>query len=150
MQAWTTSIEPDPAARTAFAHPLPRIAAGQWLAKHGATAMIDLSDGLGGDAAHVAAASGVQLLIELERLPLHASVVAAACHIGESPELFAATAGEDYELLVTLPSAFIGAADFTRDCALSLTRVGTVTEGAGLHATLGGVPQPVHGFRHAL
>jgi len=150
LQAWTTSMEPDRAARAAFAHPVPRIAAAQWLASHGATAMIDLSDGLGGDAAHIAAASDVQLVIELERLPLHPSVAAAARHIGESPELFAATAGEDYELLVTLPPGFAGAADFTRDCALPLTRVGTVTEGAGLHATRGGVVQSVHGFRHAL
>jgi len=50
LQAWTTSMEPDAEARRAFAHPMPRIAAAQWLAQHGATAMMDLSDGLGGDA----------------------------------------------------------------------------------------------------
>src|ERR1019366_6207245 len=113
-QAWTTSIEPDPAARVAFAHPVPRIGVAQWLAAHGATAMMDLSDGLGGDAEHLAAASGVQLQIELERLPLHASVAPAAHRIGEPPELFGAIAGEDYELLVTLPGGFAGAEDLAR------------------------------------
>lgn len=150
LQAWTTAMAPDPASRSVFAHPVPRIAAGKWLAAHGATAMIDLSDGLGGDASHLAAASGVRIDIELERLPLHPSVTAAARHIGEAPELFAATAGEDYELLVTLPPTFSSAADFTRDCGLALTRVGTVAVGADLCATLAGVVQSVHGFRHAV
>jgi thiamine-monophosphate kinase len=150
LQAWTTAVAPDAASRSAFAHPVPRIAAGQWLAAHGATAMIDLSDGLGGDAAHLAAASRVRIELELERLPLHSSVVAAARHIGEAPEIFAATAGEDYELLVTLPPGFAEVAGFTRDCGLALTRIGTVATGADLHATLSGVVQSVHGFRHAV
>ena len=82
LQAWTTSIEPDPDARRIFAHPVPRIDAAQWLAAHGATALMDLSDGLGGDAEHLAVASGVQCEIELERLPLHAigALAAARAH----------------------------------------------------------------------
>jgi thiamine-monophosphate kinase len=150
LQAWTTSIEPDPEARRVFAHPIPRIGAARWLAARGATALIDLSDGLGGDAEHLAMASGVQLRIELERLPLHGSVASAARHIDEPPELFAATAGEDYELLVTLPGGFDGAAEFLRVHGIALTRVGTVGPGIGVHATLLGKERPVHGFRHAV
>ena len=150
LQAWTTGMEPDPEARDAFAHPVPRIAAAQWLASRGATAMMDLSDGLGGDAGHLSAASGVQLQLELDRLPLHPSVRSAALHIGEPPELFAATAGEDYKLLVTLPARFNAAEEFARDHGVALTRIGTVAAGAGVRATLGGRVRSVHGFRHAV
>src|SRR3989475_9520929 len=52
-----------------YAAPEPRITAGRWLAGHGAVAMIDVSDGLVADAGHLAAASGVRLDIELERIP---------------------------------------------------------------------------------
>ena len=150
LQAWATSMDPDDDARRVFAHPVPRIAAAQWLAARGATAMMDLSDGLGGDAEHLAAASGVALQIELEKLPLHPSVAAAARHLGEEPELFAARAGEDYELLVTLPGDFGRAAAFVAETGLPLMRIGTVVTGAGVRATLGGVNQSVHGFRHAV
>jgi len=150
LQAWTASIEPDADARRAFAHPLPRIAAATWLAEHGATAMMDLSDGLGGDAEHLAAASGVQLQVELECLPLHGSVAAAAHRIGEAPELFAARAGEDYELLVTMPGGFTDAAGFASANGIALTRIGAVAGGRGVRATRDGNVHAVQGFRHAV
>jgi thiamine-monophosphate kinase len=71
----------------------PRLAEG--LALRGvASAMIDLSDGIGSDAARLADASGCGALVELERLPL-----AAGADIRQ-----AAAGGEDYELLAALPA----------------------------------------------
>ena len=55
VESWNAGATPDDASREAFAHPVPRIEAGIWLAEHGATAMMDVSDGLGGDAQATAA-----------------------------------------------------------------------------------------------
>ena len=59
----------DPFVARRYDDPEPRLSAGMWLAAHGATAMIDISDGLAADAGHLAAASGVAVEIQLEQLP---------------------------------------------------------------------------------
>ena len=57
--------------------------------------MIDLSDGLGGDTWHLAAASGLALEIDLNAIPIATEVAEEAAGLGVPPEQFAAEGGED-------------------------------------------------------
>lgn len=150
LEAWRRGETPVEQARRAFARPEPRIAAGRWLAEHGAHAMIDLSDGLGADAGHLAAASGVRIDLALEQVPVAGATVAEARRAGVSVQQFAAEGGEDYELLVALPAAFgrDDALAFARATGLALTRVGAARRGNGVHATLAGRPLALAGYDH--
>jgi thiamine-monophosphate kinase len=109
--------------RNRYACPEPRIAAGQWLAHHGATAMIDISDGLGSDAQHLSAASGVGIEINLERIPCWDGIEAMA----------AIASGEEFELLVTMPPTFgdASASAFRGDTGIELSRIGTCLRSTG-------------------
>jgi thiamine-monophosphate kinase len=106
---------PLPEHRARFARPTPRIREALWLASHGATAAIDISDGLISDAGHLAAASGADVCIELEAIPV----------VSGASALDAAKSGEEYELAVT-SRARIDEHAFAREFGVPLTRVGTV------------------------
>jgi thiamine-monophosphate kinase len=150
LTTWQAGRPPAPAARRAFARPEPRVAAGQWLAGHGAKALIDLSDGLAGDADHLAAASEVAIELELERIPWHGAVPDAAAASNTPPAVFAALGGEDYELLAALPGEFgeADAAGLERELGLPLTRVGRVGRGSGIRCTLQGRELTLRGYDH--
>ena len=150
LEAWLRGDHPAPAARAAFAHPVPRLAAGAWLAAHGAAAMLDVSDGLAGDARHLAAASGVLLTIELDRLPVALAAAAEAGRLKLAAPLFAGQGGEDYELFVALPPGF-GAAEagaFRTATGVALTRIGAVEPGSGVRLLLGKDEVSLTGYDH--
>jgi thiamine-monophosphate kinase len=132
---------------TRHLRPTPRLAAGRALAAAGATAMVDVSDGLATDAAHVAARSGVQLRVRMGDLPLAPGISA----VSDDPATFAATGGDDYELLVTVPPERAQAAvDGAAAAGIPLTWLGHVAAGAGL-ALLdehGDEMAPLEGFEH--
>ncbi len=120
-----------------YVRPVPRLALGQSLAGL-VTAMADVSDGLLIDARRMAAASGCAIEIDLDAVPL-SDAFAAARGADADARLFAATGGDDYELLFAAPE---GASDAVlgRAEAVPVVPVGRCVAGVGLRLTAGGLP----------
>lgn len=96
--------------------PSPPISAGVDASLGGATAMLDLSDGLALDAGRLASASGVGLELE-------------AAALGDDPAI-ALSGGEDHSLLATFPAGV--------PLPEAFRRIGAVVEGSGIRVD--GVP----------
>lgn len=108
--------------------PVPRIAEGTLLASLGATAMIDLSDGLGIDALRLMSASGAGCVIDPDAVPIARGVI----DVVDDPVALAVGGGEDFELLVTLPDEVVDrAVEASMAEGTALTRIGEVT-GSGV------------------
>lgn len=118
------------ALRAASRRPTPRVDAGRRLAAAGVSAMMDCSDGLALDVSRLATASHVEIQIDLERVPLAQGVAQVARAAGSAADLFAATGGDDYELIVTAPAAL--AAEVGSDLDVPLTAIGRVVAGSGV------------------
>src|SRR5215218_5103276 len=107
-----------------YVRPPLRLAEGKALGRH-AHAMLDVSDGIAVDAAHIANRSGVRCIVELERVPL-----------AEGARIDDLAFGEDFELLAAVadPGAF--------------AVVGHVEEGEGVELLLAGEPHELRGWEH--
>lgn len=135
-------------ARTSRHVPTPRLAAGRALARMpGRRACIDVSDGLAGDLAHLAEASGVGIEIEASKLPVPPGFARACASEGLDPLTLAVAGGEDYELLFGLPrhgpTGTGDAAALGRRLRVRVTEIGSVTRKPGVR----GLPD-LAGFRH--
>jgi thiamine-monophosphate kinase len=133
--------------------PTPRLTAGRALAAAGVHAMIDLSDGLAADAAHLARSSRTHLRIELQRLPLADGVADVCAALGVDAHELAASAGEDYELCFCVPPELRTRADAAVADAggAHVSWIGEVDAGpAGLSLVAGdGRDVRLGGFEHA-
>ena len=150
VRVWQCGGEPPPEARKAFAQPSPRCDEGHYLVERGiASALIDLSDGLAGDSAHLAAASGVQIVLEEAQVPV---APIAGEVLGPEEALQAALhGGEDYELCFAAGPDAVDPSYFQDHFGLEVTRVGYVREGSGVWIDRGGSqPEPLmrSGFDH--
>jgi len=96
----------EPAAALLAAHRRPRalVDAGLALAEHGATALIDCSDGLGADLGHVCDASGVHARVDWSALPVADGVATAVAGVGGDLVRVVCGGGEDFALLAAVPA----------------------------------------------
>ncbi|HXN24466.1 MAG TPA: thiamine-phosphate kinase [Candidatus Dormibacteraeota bacterium] len=124
-------------------YPEPRLALGQWLAgKRLATAMIDTSDGLSTDLAHLCDASGVGARLFTEKIPTVVVPIKLAFSGIHALEL-ALHGGEDYELLFTVP-ANIAKRLPRNHRAVPLTIIGEITRQKPIVLTdSGGASRPL-------
>jgi thiamine-monophosphate kinase len=115
-------------------NPKARVAFGQLLgASRFAHAMMDISDGLATDLAHLCKRSAVGARLVAAELPGLADLARAADLMGLDPVQWAISGGEDYELLFTTgPDVRSQVIELGRRCGLSLSSIGTVIEGEGV------------------
>ena len=140
VASWESGGEPSAAHRHAFARPEPRVKEAQWLAgTDRVRALIDISDGLLGDAGHIAAASGCRAHLYAPMVPVADGVEELGGGAAEALQ-FAVTAGEDYELCVAAePGALEPLREqFQARFHLPLTRVGHLADGEGVILEGGG------------
>ena len=112
-----------------YLYPEPRVRLGLLLSRNrAASASIDLSDGLADGVHRVAEASGVGAVIDADALPIEPGVRAWFEERGLDPVAEALTAGDDYELLVTVRPRTRRRLAAAMRCGVPLTRIGRCTE----------------------
>jgi len=113
-----------------------------------AGAAMDVSDGLLGDLGKLCAASGVGALVQLERLPLSAALVAR--FDAATTERLALGGGDDYELVFTVPPSARRRLETALADGVSITRIGEIVSGNGVRCLRDGRPvdAEIAGYDH--
>lgn len=140
LAAFQLGETPRPGIREKFVKPRPRIKEAAWLAGQGINACIDMSDGIVGDLGHIAAASGVNLLVDVQKIPLFESATTD----------IALSSGEEYELCVTSPHE-IDVEQFSENFGVPLSLIGFAEASASpvVIFQLSGKPiEPPQSFSH--
>ena len=109
-------------------YPRPRLEEGKLALALGATAAIDVSDGLERDLGHICEESGVGAEIVMERVPLSPAALETAKKLGEDPAGAALFGGEDYELILVADKKDVPAIR----AELRVTVIGRITGGTGV------------------
>lgn len=145
----------DPVARAAltrFLTPEARPAGGVWAARAGASALIDLSDGLAADLGHVLKASGCGARLDRNALPRARGFNDLCAARGWRPEQLILFGGDDYELLFTIPPRkWAAARRAARAADAPLAVIGQMTREAGVLILVDGLREAVvdaAGWRH--
>lgn len=86
-----------------FKYPKARFDAAEVLAEHGVSCVMDISDGLAGDAAHIARASDLTIAFERGAVPIDPRLAEFCNKYEFQVQAFMFDGGEDYELLFTCP-----------------------------------------------
>lgn len=127
-------VEPNETCLAAYRRPQPQLTFGQAVVRH-VHAMMDVSDGLLIDAQRMADASGCEIGIMLESIPLSAALLAVRPDILDT-RLAAATAGDDYQLLFTAdPGASAAIREISAGLDVAVTPIGHAGVGAGIQLT---------------
>ena len=134
--------------------PRARVAEGRWLGQApGVHAMMDCSDGLATDLGHICRESGVGARVRLDRVPISAAARETARAVGGDAREWAASGGEDYELLLTCDPAEADhlSAGLAEATGTPLTVIGRIEGAAGetVFVDAAGAPVAVRGgFEH--
>lgn len=124
-------IDPNETCLAAYRRPQPQLAFGQAVAPH-VHAMMDVSDGLLIDAERMAKASGCDITLMIEAVPLSAALLAVRPDVLDT-RLAAATAGDDYQLLFAAdPAAATAIRDIAAGLNIAATMIGHAGVGEGL------------------
>jgi thiamine-monophosphate kinase len=150
-EAGSAELAPEHAGEllAAYRDPEPRLALGLELSRRNLwSAAIDVSDGIGVDAARLARASGLRAVIEKASLPLSPALAAYGTLERKDPFDWILGGGDDYELLFAAPEGAAAAIGALASREVPITRIGRLEKGEGVLLREGGKERDISSLGH--